>query len=151
MSAKEKPAHGGNRERAEAETAAAMAGSASDSCYGQFITRRGLVASVLSEGRKNALTGREIKCLLALKDGRDVTALVERERRGGVPICATCDSKRPGYYLPQTPGELEAYNHSLRRRIRNITSTLDAMETALDAWAGQQRLDLSDGEGENDG
>ena len=143
MTTKEKPVHGGNRERAEAEKAALAGASVPITNY---TTRRGTISSTLLTGRGNALTGREIMRILALKDGRDVSSLVERERRHGVPICATCDSKRPGYYLPETPDELDAYNRSLRRRIKNVTATLDAMETALDDWTGQQRLDLPGGE-----
>ena len=147
MNTKQKAAHGvGSTESGRAEKAAALAGGATDSYNTQYTTCAGVIASVLSEGRGNALTGREIKRLLDLKDGRAVSALVERERRGGVPICATCDSKRPGYYIPQTPDELDAYNRSLRRRVRNVTATLDAMEKALDDWTGQQRLDLPGGD-----
>lgn len=134
---------GGTTERAE--TAAALAGGASISDkYNN--TRGGTIASILCVGKENAVTGREIRRILALKDGRDVTARVEAERRNGVPICATCDSKRPGYYLPQTPEELSAYNRSLRQRIRNVTRTLDAMERAVDDWTGQMRLNLPSGE-----
>lgn len=110
-----------------------------------YSTQRGRVASVLSYGRENAITGHEIMQMLALKDGREVSALVERERQRGFPICATCNSERPGYYLPETPEELQAYNRSLRRRIKNVTATLDAMELTLDNWTGQMMLDLSPG------
>lgn len=140
-------------ERTETETAAALAGSASISDKYDN-TRGGTIASILCVGKENAVTGREIRRILALKDARDVTARVEAERRGGVPICATCDSERPGYYLPRTPEELSAYNRSLRQRIKNVTGTLDAMERAFDDWTGtgQARLDIADGEkdGESD-
>ena len=131
---------------AGAETAAALAGGASISDKYDN-TRGGTIASILCLGKQNAITGAEIRRILALKDARDVTARVEAERRGGVPICATCDSKRPGYYLPQTPEELSAYNRSLRQRIKNVTGTLDAMERAFEDWTGQTRLDLPGGEG----
>lgn len=145
MIAKEKAStHSGNRERVEAETAALTGGPISKF---DFTTHGGTIASILCTGKENAVTGREIRRILALKDARDVTARVEAERRGGVPICATCDSKRPGYYLPQTPEELSAYNRSLRQRIKNVTGTLDAMERAFDDWTGQTRLDLLGGEG----
>lgn len=147
MTAKQKAAPGvTSTESGKEEREAALAGGASDSFKTQFTTCGGVIASVLSEGRGNALTGREIKRLLDLKDGRDVTAIVERERRGGVPICATTNSEKPGYFLPETPEELAAYNRSLRRRIKNIAQTLDAMEKSLDDWTGQQRLDLPGGD-----
>ena len=143
MKEKKKPTPGGNRGRAEVEGAAVT--GATDSIY-DFITDMGAVASVLCEGRENALTGREICRILGLNDTRDVTVLVEVERRGGVPICATTNSEKPGYFLPETPEELAAYNRSLRRRIKNIAQTLDAMEKSLDDWTGQQRLDLPGGD-----
>ena len=105
---------------------------------------RGPVARVLLTGKENALPGREIRRILGLKDQRDVTALVERERRGGIPICATCDSRNPGYYLPASPGELQDYTRSLQGRIREVSATLDAMETTLDNWTGQQRFDVQE-------
>lgn len=147
MTAKQKAAPGvTSTESGREEKAAALAGGASDSFKMQFTTCGGVIASVLSEGRGNAVTGREIKRLLDLQSGRDVSSLVERERRGAVPICATCNSNRPGYFMPETPGELETYCRSLRRRIKNVTATLDAMEKALDDWTGQQRLDLPGGD-----
>ena len=128
-----KPAHGGNRERAGMDK---TTGRASDPTM-NIIT----ISSVLSKGRSNALTGREIGRVLGLKDGRDVSSRVELERRRGVPICATCDSNRPGYFLPETPGELAEYNRSLQRRIKNISATADAMQRALDEWTGQTRVE----------
>lgn len=146
MITKEKPAtSAATLGRAKVERAAALAGSASNSVT-QSNTPQGTISSVLLQGRENAITGAEIRRILALKDGRDVTVIVERERRGGVPICATCDSNKPGYYMPETPGELETYCRSLRRRIAHVAQTLDAMEKALDDWTGQQRLDLPGGD-----
>lgn len=146
MTEKMKAAHGVTSTESGREEKAALAGASYS--FIQSNTRQGTISSALMQGRGNALTGREIKRILDLKDGRDVTSLVEKERRGGVPICATCDSRKPGYYLPETPGELEAYNCSLRQRIKNVTATLDAMETALDKWTGQMRLDLPGGDGD---
>ena len=107
---------------------------------------RGPISSILCVGKENAVTGAEIRRILDLKDGRCVTAIVEQERHSGVPICASCNSKRPGYYLPSDVGELQKYIRSLRGRIKNVTATLDAMQRAADAWSGQQRLDLGNGE-----
>lgn len=117
------------------EQAAGAALSTSD-----YITKRGMVSSLLLTGAENAITGREIKRIMGIKDRREISSLVERERRSGVPICASCDGKNPGYYLPGSPGELEKYTVSLQRRIKEITATLEALETALEEWTGQQRL-----------
>ena len=122
------------------EQAAALAGSASYS-LGQFNTGAGVISRILCTSKENALTAHEIRRILDLRSERDVTALVERERQQHVPICATCDSARPGYYLPETPEELEHYNMSLHSRIKNIQKTLAALEMTLDEWTGQQRVD----------
>ena len=143
MNEKENPAHGGNREREQAEKAA-LAGASS--FRPQNTTTGGLIASILS-GRDNPLTCQEIMSALSLSDPRVVTKLIEKERRGGRPICASNDSKRPGYYLAETPGELESYTRSLRRRVKAVSGRLAALEATHDTWTGQQRLDLDDLEG----
>ena len=98
----------------------------------------GSVASVLLTGKENALPGREIRRILGLKDAREVASLVEQERRRGVPICASCDNRNPGYYLPASSVELEEYCRSLRGRIGEINRTLEALEDTL---TGQMRLE----------
>lgn len=127
-------------ERAEAEQ---TAGNTSFSNQ-DFITRCGTISSLLCVGKNNAIPGHRIMAALGLKDSRDVTALVERERAAHIPICATTSADCPGYYLPETPSELAAYNKSLSRRVANVKRTLAAMEDTLDAWTGQMRLDLPD-------
>lgn len=99
------------------------------------------IAGLLQEGAENAITGADLQRILGLSDGRTITQLVERERRSGIPICASCDAKSPGYFLPRNPAELTMYTKSLRGRVRNVTRTLDAMERALDEWTGQQRME----------
>ncbi len=99
-----------------------------------FSMRKGPVSSILLMGQQNALPGREIRRILGLKNVRDVSAQVEAERRKGVPICASCDSKNPGYYLPGTPEELAGYNASLCRRIKAVSVTLEALEAVLEKW-----------------
>lgn len=96
----------------------------------------GLVSSVLCTGKQNALTGREIGRILGFRNTREVTSRVEMERQGGAVICATT-GRTPGYYLAETPDELAEYIRSLRRRVKNVTKTLVAMEAAADRWAGQ--------------
>ncbi len=144
MDKSENPAHGGNREREQAEKAA-LAGASS--FRPQNTTTGGLIASILS-GRDNPLTCQEIMSALSLSDPRVVTKLIERERQAGLPICASNDSKRPGYYLAETPGELKSYTRSLRRRVKAVSGTLAALEAMHDTWTGQQRLDLDTEGGE---
>ncbi len=113
---------------------------ASSSCP-DYNTRRGPLSRALPTGAGNALPGRELQRLLGLRSLRDVSALVERARRAGVPVCASCDGHNPGYFLPATVDELERYLRSLRGRCREVARTLEGLESIRDAWTGQMRLE----------
>ena len=100
----------------------------------------GILGRVLPHGKGHAIPGRELVKLLKLKDLRDLTQLVEQERRDGFPICASTDSAAPGYYLAAGPEELEDYLKSLNRRVKNINRTVVHLEDTLSNMTGQQRL-----------
>lgn len=107
--------------------------------------RQARIAPRLGCGKAVAVTGRELAALLAIKGcdpSREVGALVERERAAGIPICASTDATRPGYYLPATAAELAEYRCSLQRRVAAVTKTLRAIEDAHDDLTGQQRMDM---------
>ena len=108
-------------------------------------TGEGTIASLLC-GSDNPMTAQEIMAALDVSDPRLITKEIERERRAGLPICASNDSKRPGYFLAATPRELESYTRSLRRRVKAVSGTLAAMEETHDKWTGQQRRDLNGGD-----
>ena len=100
-----------------------------------------MVYKLLAKGRNNAIPGHCLVSALGLKDLRDLTQLVERERKDGFPICASTDSQNPGYYLPCDPHELEEYIRSLSRRIGNMSRTKVHLEDTLLNMTGQQRID----------
>ena len=79
------------------------------------ITQAGTVSKLLSMGRDGAITGAKLVQLLELKDLRELTQLVEAERRAGIPICATTNSSGPGYYLADGPEKLQDCISSLDR------------------------------------
>lgn len=143
MDKSENPAHGDNRER-EIMEKDALAGMSP--FQKQNTTKDGLISSILS-GVENPMTAQEIMAALDVPDPRLITKAIERERRAGVPICASNDSKRPGYYLADSPSELESYTRSLRHRVKAVSRTLAALEATHDTWTGQARLDLDDLEG----
>ena len=136
-------------ERKNAPTGAATSARAGSFLQPQNTTTGGLIASILS-GRDNPLTCQEIMSALSLSDPRAVTKIIERERRAGLPICASNDSARPGYFLADSPAELEHYTRSLRHRVKAVSGTLAALEATHDTWTGQQRLDLDTEGGETE-
>ena len=71
-----------------------------DASYSEHTTngnpiQAGTVSKLLTHGKAGAITGAELVKLLELKDLRELTQLVEAERRAGIPICASTDSAAP--------------------------------------------------------
>ena len=79
------------------------------------------VWEMLSEGAENAKTGAELCKLLNLHP-RELTQMIEQERRSGVPICSHT-GHNPGYYLAATQGEMQRFCDSLRHRAGEIHKT----------------------------
>lgn len=98
------------------------------------------VADVLCMGADNAMTG-EVLASLFDCNLREISQRVERERRDGSPICASCDPARPGYYLAADPAELALYLASLDRRLRNISATRRHLQDTFDRMTGQTVID----------
>lgn len=88
-------------------------------------------------GRESAITARELKTLVGAKSTREVTLEIERLRKSGVAICASCDASCPGFYRPENAEELASYLRSLDRRIRNVMSTRRRLGDVLAAMDGQ--------------
>lgn len=90
-----------------------------------------MIFELLDTGEQNARTARELAKALNT-DRRSVSILVERERRAGKPICATSNSKTPGYYIPATRKDMERYCSRLQHRAGEISKTRAACLTTLD-------------------
>ena len=99
----------------------------------------GTLFKILPSGKENGVAGWKLVEILGLKDLRDLTQLVERERRDGSPICASTGAEK-GYYLADGPEELEDYLRSLNRRVKNINRTVVHLEDTLSNMTGQQRI-----------
>ena len=99
----------------------------------------GTLFKILPSGKENAVPGWKLVEILGLKDLRDLTQLVERERRDGSPICASTGAEK-GYYLADGPEELEDYLRSLNQRVKNINRTVVHLEDTLSNMTGQQRI-----------
>ena len=80
-----------------------------------------MVYEMLSEGAENARTARELCGMLNIT-ARELTQAIERERRGGKPICAAT-GKKPGYFLAANQEEMQRYCRSLWRRAGEIHKT----------------------------
>lgn len=99
-----------------------------------------MIHEILPLGKDNAIPGHNLMAALHLRELRELTQIVERERKDGFPICAsTGDSK--GYYLAATPSELEAYIKSLSRRIHNMSRTMTHLEDTLLRMTGQEKME----------
>lgn len=85
-----------------------------------------MIADYLLTGRENARTGRQLARLLHCHT-RDISKGIERERRQGQPIIASCDPEQPGYYLAATADELQGYCLRLNRRAGEIDTTRRAL------------------------
>lgn len=102
---------------------------------------RPFVAGVLGHGAAAALTAQELATLLGLSDTRPVTLAIQAERAAGVPICAMVSGPERGYFLADSPDELEVYMKSLRHRVRAVQQTQRALENTLLNMTGQQVLE----------
>ena len=84
-----------------------------------------LVSDYLHKGAAHPQTARELCNLLDL-DKRALQAAIERERRQGIPICASCTPDTQGYYLASNKAEMQRYCDSLHKRAAEIYKTRDA-------------------------
>ena len=96
-----------------------------------------IVTEALSKGASNAKTGRELAQLFNCNI-RDVTIAIAEERRAGQPICAKANGKHAGYFLAETPEELEAYCKQLYHRGGELFKTRRALVKILDQLLKQR-------------
>lgn len=102
------------------------------------------IADLLSSGADNATTARELAAWLGWSE-REVTRQIERERRAGAPICATCDNRKPGYFIAASADEIDAYLGRLAHREAEVRRTHRAMMAARAKLAGQMRMNIEGG------
>ena len=89
------------------------------------------ISEYLRKGATNPTTAKEL-CKVLNIDKRTLTAAIERERRQGNPICASCDTHNPGYYLAENKNEMQMYCKSLHRRAAEIYKTRAACLNTID-------------------
>ena len=98
-----------------------------------------MVYEILSTGKENARTGRQLCADLNLTP-RELTAEIARERREGQPICASTGS-RPGYFLAETQEEMKRYCRSLWRRAGEIHKTRRACLETIKGLPAREEAD----------
>lgn len=96
-----------------------------------------MIADHLTKGKANARTGKDLANILGC-DVREISARIERERRQGQPIIASCDPERPGYYLAETAEELQQYCNRLHHRAGEIHKTRRALLEAANGLPAEQ-------------
>ena len=89
-----------------------------------------MIYEMLAAGPNNAVSATHLARVLGVHK-RDVSKMVERERRAGRPICATCNSRDPGYFLPESRDDMQHYINRLRHREAEIAETRAACEATL--------------------
>lgn len=90
-----------------------------------------MIYELLGEGERSARTGKELAKLLGVQP-RDISQAIERERREGKPICATCDPQNPGYFIPEYREEMQHYCDRLYHRAGEIFKTRRACQATMD-------------------
>jgi biotin operon repressor len=90
-----------------------------------------MIAELLTEGKENARSGRELASLLNCNI-RMITAQIERERREGAPICANMNGQHAGYFLAENEEELEEYCRRLYSRGGELFKTRRALLEVLE-------------------
>lgn len=89
-----------------------------------------MINELLFHGADNPRTGKELATQLNCNI-RDITLQIERERREGQPICANPTGENAGYFLAETPEELERYCNQLYHRGGELFKTRRALLKVL--------------------
>lgn len=90
------------------------------------------ISDYLLTGAENAQTAKEICSILGISQ-RELTQEIERERReDGKPICASTDTKNPGYFLAANKDEMQRFCNSLFHRAGEIHKTRKACLAAME-------------------
>ena len=89
-----------------------------------------MISELLGTGKENARTCKELSRLSGC-DPRRVTIAIEKERRQGAPICATCSGEIRGYNLAKDSEELEEYCYILYHRGGELFKTRRALISVL--------------------
>lgn len=103
--------------------------------------QRSFIEAFLPIGKENCLTAQQLADIVGVSDIRVITRDIARLRQMRVPVCAACSSEHSGYYIAASPDELAAYLYSFNKRRREINKSYFGLESYLDEWIGQVRIE----------
>ena len=104
-----------------------------------FITSVGKslhIFELLQTGAENGVTLRELVALTGMNE-RLVRFKIQQERKAGKLILS---NNRDGYFLPETPEDVQRFARSMSRRAAEISSSARAAETALADLTDQAQI-----------
>ena len=84
-----------------------------------------MIAEVLSDSTRK--TSMEELCIMFGMTDRAIRLQIARERRAGQPICASSAYGDSGYFLGDTPEEIDRQVRSLGSRIKELQAVQRAM------------------------
>lgn len=96
------------------------------------------ITDYLIPGAEYAKSARELAYTMNCNT-RDITQMVQDERRHGAAICVSRDVEHPGYYLAQTPADVETCCKQLQDRATEIYKTRAAMLKTLERMRQQEQ------------
>lgn len=88
------------------------------------------ITDYLLPGEQHAKSARELAYSMNCNT-RDITQMVQDERRHGAAICVSRDAERPGYFIAETPADVETCCRQLQDRAQEIYKTRAAMLKTL--------------------
>lgn len=104
-----------------------------------------MVQELLSRGKENARTTKELIQACGFSDKRELTKQVARERAAGAIICSTT-SDGGGYYLPATRSEVMEFVESMNNRAIRTFKAIKAAREYLKQIDGQISINDTDNE-----
>ena len=94
------------------------------------------ISDLLHTGAENGTTLRELVAATGLNE-RVVRLKIQQERKAGKLILS---NNRDGYFLPETPEDVQRFARSMSRRAAEIAGVARAAESALADMGGQEAI-----------
>ena len=98
---------------------------------------------LLGVGAENARTARELGGILDWR-GEEVRREINRLRKAGVPVCASCFGSR-GYYLPSCNAEAKVYGRQFRARLADAEKAC-AVFAQFEDYTGKSNVATGQGD-----